>query len=412
VWYSLPVAIEATAAFGSEVATPGALVTAPPPKPADIKFLDGFRGLAALFVLIHHASYLLHRGYFVQIQSFGKVTSSSSHPGLYRALSLAFYPFQYGHFAVVFFFVLSGFVIHLRYARELHRSPASARFDWAYFVWRRFRRIYPPLVLAIVLTSALYALGIYLSPTIYRSQTLYSWVNSTTFAERRWTTLLGNLTFMMPFYSTYWSGDGPLWSLGYEWWFYMIYPVFWWISKKNQWAATALIVVFFMLSFFPGKWPSTLACQTLGLMLTWWLGALLADIYVGRIRLHFAWLVPLIIFMAAFKARALPDQGKSAIIGLGFVGLLAACFWWNARGGRLRLLVWLKPLGDMSYTLYVTHMPILIFVAAICIFRSPRATLPDWPFVLVLGIIVALLFAWIAHFLVEVPFTRQNKGKP
>jgi peptidoglycan/LPS O-acetylase OafA/YrhL len=345
----------------------------------------------------------------LQVQSFGKVTPPPSHRLLYRAFCVALDPFKYGHFAVVFFFVLSGFVIHLRYARELHRNPCGARFDWLAYTWRRFRRLYPPLLLAIALTWVLYRVGLHFSPTLYHGQTLYHWIAQTTGADTRWTTLVGNLTFLMDFYTKPWAGDGPLWSLGYEWWFYMAYPAFWWISKKNQWTATTFMIILFALSFFPAHWPLVLACKTLGMMLTWWMGALLADVYVGRIRVRFEWIIPLMVFMAALKARTLPEQAKSAIVGLGFCGLLALCFALRARGYPLKILASLKPLGSMSYTLYVTHMPILIFIAAVIIFRSPQATMPDTPFVFLFGITCALLFAWLAHFVVEVPFVGRRK---
>jgi peptidoglycan/LPS O-acetylase OafA/YrhL len=383
-----------------------------PPKPPDIRFLDGLRGLAAVFVLIHHASFLLIRGSLVQLQSFGHVTPARLHPTFYRWLNLTLDPFRYGHVAVVFFFVLSGFVIHLRYAREMRNNPLGARFGWPGFVWRRVRRLYPPLLLAIGLTSLLYAIGSHLSPTLYRGMSLYSWDNGAAVADTRWTTLLANLTFLMPFYAPWWSGNSPLWSLGYEWWFYMLYPAFWWITKQSLWASTGLMAGLFVLSLFPSAWPSSLACKVLGLMPTWWLGVLLAEVYIGRIRLSFAWLSPLMLLMAAFQIRSLPDQVKTLVLGLGFAGVLAFCFTLRGRGYRLRLLSQLKPLGDMSYTLYVTHIPILILLSSLLIFRSPRSTLPDAPWVLLTGVATAISFAWLAHWVVEAPFTRPRRREP
>ena len=43
-------------------------------------------------------------------------------------------------------------------------------------------------------------------------------------------------TWIEPF-----MGNTPLWSLSYEWWFYILFiPVYFYISKKNQFVVVAL----------------------------------------------------------------------------------------------------------------------------------------------------------------------------
>src|SRR5436305_1553516 len=102
--------------------------------------------------------------------------------------------------AVIFFFVLSGFVIHLRYAKRLKDAPAEqARFAWGDFVYRRARRLYPPLLGAILLTWIVDRLG-----TVFSFHTFYM-VSRIEFAcipeaisqNHRFVTLLGNLAFLM-----------------------------------------------------------------------------------------------------------------------------------------------------------------------------------------------------------------------
>jgi peptidoglycan/LPS O-acetylase OafA/YrhL len=72
------------------------------------------------------------------------------------------------------------------------------------------------------------------------------------------------------------------------------------------------------------------------------------------------------------------------------------------------LLGRLKPLGDMSYTLYISHMPILVFIGGWLMSRSPEGTLPESFGWMAVGAIVCLLVAWLAHFAVEVPFTTRK----
>src|SRR5260221_14339115 len=113
--------------------------------PESLLFLDGLRGFAALYVMIGHARWLLWEGFH---EGF------SLHPELYNGLEkLVAYStllVRYGHQMVMLFFVLSGFVIHLRYSKALHNG-SSEPFDLIPFLIRRLKRIYPPLVFALLL---------------------------------------------------------------------------------------------------------------------------------------------------------------------------------------------------------------------------------------------------------------------
>src|SRR5437764_11913890 len=96
------------------------------------RFLDGMRGLAAFYVLMRHVTW---------------VPAPDDAPRLWlKFLGLLGHAFYYGHMAVIFFFVLSGFVIHLRFAKRLKEAPRQATFGWGDFVYRRARRLYPPLI--------------------------------------------------------------------------------------------------------------------------------------------------------------------------------------------------------------------------------------------------------------------------
>src|SRR5688500_1963445 len=93
-----------------------------------IGFLDHVRGLAILGVMVFHgveASY----GHTVWIDG----------PAWVRPASL-------GSLGVAVFFAVSGFCIHTSHA-------ASGEAGWGRFFLRRFFRIYPPYLLALVLFS-------------------------------------------------------------------------------------------------------------------------------------------------------------------------------------------------------------------------------------------------------------------
>jgi peptidoglycan/LPS O-acetylase OafA/YrhL len=170
--------------------------------------------------------------------------------------------------------------------------------------------------------------------------------------------------------------------------------------------------VAFALSFFPKYWPLLLANKVLGSLPAWWMGALPADKYTRRIRIGFVWLIPLVALFAMFGMRTLSAEAKTAILGLACAGLISLCLVLQAQGYSLQALCRLKWLGDMSYTLYVIHMPILVFISGLFLLRRPGNTLPDSFGLMVAGIFVALVVAWLAHFVVERPISDHGGSRP
>jgi peptidoglycan/LPS O-acetylase OafA/YrhL len=365
------------------------------------RFLDGLRGLAALYVVIHHARYLLHEGY-----SEGYLRHPETYSLLEKSMVYALAAFRWGHEAVLFFFVLSGFVIHLRYAREAIERP-ERRFGLGGYLLRRARRLYPPLLAALLITFALDYLGMRLALPIYFGQTPYTLINETIHPHLDLATLAGNLAFVMDTYVPAYGSNGPLWSLKYEWWFYMLYPAFWWIGRRSLLLATALMLILWAASQFPAYWPNLLLRQVFTLMIVWWIGALLAELHVRQKHreMRLVALLALVLpYAVLFKERhRLPPE----LFGVAFSGVIAAGFAWQATVGRLTLLDRLKWLGDMSYSLYVCHMPILVFGGGWLMSRSPVAELPRTFLWLALGVGVCLLVAFVVHLFAERPFTRS-----
>jgi peptidoglycan/LPS O-acetylase OafA/YrhL len=379
-----------------------------------LAFLDGLRGLAALWVMLHHARWLLWEGW----ESFRQHTSDYSLAG--KALVFLLAPLRYGHEAVIFFFLLSGFVIHLGYAKRLVAAPEQARFGWLAYLGRRARRLYPPLVLALVLTFLLDWIGLAQGWSIYRGETPYPLINSSIRPDLRAEVAAGNLAFLMRGWFPCYGSNGPLWSLHFEWWFYMIYPLVWLLARRSLGLATAFVAAAFAAGWFvTGGWLLPIA-QIFIALLTWWFGALLAEIHVGRWRVRWSWLAPLVLLLpalpillpriAVFAPAWTKGWAADTLYGLGFAGLFACCFMLRERGWRLRPLAGLRPLGEMSYTLYVTHMPILVFISGWLLHSRTNLSLPAHFGWFAAGALACLLVAWAAHFLVERPFVRRKSA--
>jgi peptidoglycan/LPS O-acetylase OafA/YrhL len=367
----------------------------------NLMFLDGLRGLAAFYVMVGHARWLLWEGY-----ADGFCHHPASYSLMDRSLMYFFSLFKYGHEAVLFFFVLSGFVIHLRYARRIAGQGMAAKFDWLAFVGRRARRLYPPLLAAMAVAMVLDTIGKSHGLSIYHQATPYPEINANVVSHLDGVTALGNLAFVMNTYVPVFGCNGPLWSLKFEWWFYMIYPLFWWLSRRSIVMATGLMAALFAASYFPSGWPLQLLRDVFGAMLAWWLGALLADIFAGRIKWRWHWVA---LATALSGLLALGFGGPAHDLGMAFLfaAVLAIGFAVKDKKFSLRWLDNLKPLGDMSYTLYVTHFPILVLAGGWLMARSPKGLLPQhfgWVFA---GIAMAMLLAFALHFVVERPFLRR-----
>jgi peptidoglycan/LPS O-acetylase OafA/YrhL len=368
-------------------------------------FLDGLRGLAAFYVMVLHARWLLWEGY-----SEGFQKHSGSYSALAKMQMYCFSLFRYGHEAVLFFFVLSGFVIHLRYARRMAEQGMAAKFDWAAFVWRRARRLYPPLLAAMGLALILDNIGKANGYAIYSQSTPYPLINANVTSHLDGVTLLGNLAFVMNTYVPVFGCNGPLWSLKFEWWFYMIYPLFWLLSRRSIALATALMAGLFAASYFPSGWPLRLLHDVFTAMLAWWLGALLADIFAGRLQWRWPWVAVgagITGVLVLHFTGPLHDLG----VGLIFSAVLAGGFTLKEWKIRLLWLEKLKPLGDMSYTLYVTHFPILVLAGGWLMSRSPKGLLPQhfgWVWA---GMATTMLVAYGLHFIVERPFLSRARRR-
>jgi peptidoglycan/LPS O-acetylase OafA/YrhL len=200
--------------------------------------LEALRGFAALYVVLFH---VLPQ----QILLFGV------NIGLL---------FRFGPEAVIVFFVLSGFVIKYTFERSADKS-------FKYYFIRRFIRLYIPLFFIYVLG---YLLKCY---------------NAGELANPEWGNLLGNLFMLQDVISqkpnvisAAYMGNGVLWSLSYEWWFYMLYYVLATripAEKLNKWVNIIVITAAATYLIYP-----FIVNRLIMYFAIWWIGVRFAEIYL------------------------------------------------------------------------------------------------------------------------------------
>jgi peptidoglycan/LPS O-acetylase OafA/YrhL len=290
-----------------------------------IKKLDAVRGVAAIYVAAGH----------IFPDSMGLLS--------------------FGQEAVIVFFLLSGFVIEYSSADSLHRGFGP------YFT-KRFLRIYSVLL-------SLFLLLCLLMPDAMQ-------------APGFWPRLLGNVLMLQDFaYAkpgvivSAAFGDTPLWSLHYEWWFYMLYfPISRYIARAplRQWLV-GLVAVSAALTYL--WWPMALNRLLMNVPI-WWLGVELARGYQEDCRLNLRRLAPLLGLTAlttavlAYGCLSYLEHGRALRPGLhpllevrhlasSLAILLIASAWQRVNWwGFDALLGWGRLFAPISYSLYISHVPL------------------------------------------------------
>lgn len=378
----------------------------------NIPALDVLRAGAAIYVAAYHSVDLLtasgrdfhHSGGAIEMIKHGNML------GL----------LGFGRYAVLVFFVLSGFVVHLRQART--PNVVNSTGSWlAQFGWRRTLRIYPPMIAAIALTAVIAFVGFRLFPDLYGHRLLHptgaglpSRIGSLKEAVLAAVPIKGGGSF---------GADGVLWSVGYEVLFYIAYvPLLLLFHRKLKVPAWGLLLgttlIAVALELVHGKVPHSLSTLVLVAMYlpVWVLGLWLADLYAKGIAVPYRGVLVIwsvgIMFLAALRSDDAQNFRIDAVWAVGFAGIIAALALHSdtaAHSSPSKTVRTAAKSARWSYSLYLIHMPILIF--ALGLFGTGTAPLSNGLLVLsafLLAIVGALALYWT----VEKPFTKVAGHPP
>lgn len=348
--------------------------------------LDGLRGAAALIVVLHHAMYT--NPDFPGTPGGGTAPSGSPMWWIsYTPLKL----FTAGWESVIVFFVLSGLVVTLPVVRK-------RGFDWiAYFPRRAVRLMVP------VIASVLLAAGFVAAIPQVSTQPSGSWLSHSSTPAFSWEYIVKAWDLL--------GGDGqinnPLWSLRWELIFSLALPVFaiaaiavrrWWVAGL----AAAVLLTWLgvrtdagALSYLPAFFVGAVLAVRLDSV------RIFAERLNARRIRHLVWAAMTLGSGALMIAPWLFGPGVAdlpelvavlkGLMPLAAAGLVVAAIGWKP----LHALFESRPLqyaGTISFSLYLVHVPILIFSTYLF---AGQAWYVPLLFGIPLAVLVAIGFTWL-----------------
>lgn len=306
--------------------------------------IDGLRFIAISTVIFHHllAMFLSNSGRSPEVRTTAEWFTAAEQSWLVL-------PAYCGHFGVHLFFVISGFILALPFAkRAFNQLPAP---ELKSYYLRRLTRIEPPYALCLIVVFLIHweqtGEGLQLIPNLIASL-FYSHG-----------LVYGRESLI----------NGVTWSLEIEIQFYLLTPLLVYVFRlRNAVARRALIVAliagFSLLSqwvIYPSGSPR-LYLTLLNFAHYFLTGFLLADLYLaGGLRSAkklFSWDAVTLAAAAAIFA-VLSRFGHFYFLLPLLIGLLYAGFFLGRMSNALVRMRWIVIIGGMCYTIYLYHILII-----------------------------------------------------
>ena len=366
-----------------------------------LDYIDGLRGLAILMVLLFHLRQL-GNDWNLEI------------PVLHLSLSSVF---SYGHVGVNLFLLLSGFCLYWPFVKMGEAGVARPEPTLKVFALKRCRRILPPYYVALLFTLIYTFIWDKGSIPANNGHYVVNWLLMHVF-------MLHNLN---PDYIQ--TIPGPFWSIGLEFQLYILFPVL--VESYRRFSARSVLLTVLILcgayrlfvdygQYTPtGDLGYTLAFSVFGRCFEFALGMYLAKFVANWKAGEPAPITrgDLLLVLGVVSLTLIRSNGDSfppfADDFWGF--LFAALLLWASRhttiAHRALSTKWLVFLGSISYSVYLIHIPFILFFCMLAAqHHLSAARLIALEFFVVVPILIVASYAF--HLLFERPFmsTQTNSG--
>ncbi|MDO9002228.1 MAG: acyltransferase [Aquabacterium sp.] len=354
-------------------------------------WFDVVRGLSALLVCAGHLRAVL-------MVDFADI----EHPALWHQ---AFYALTgLGHQAVMVFFVLSGFFVG--------GAVLKPGFEARAYVVARLARLWVVLLPCLLITWALDTVTLQVAPSIMVGAHQAQWHSGPQAGlyDAGALTFLGNALFLQTVAVPIFGSNSPLWSLAHEFWYYVMFPL---LAVGAGWAAhgtgsmvraLALGAALLLLVGLPRELVQGFAVWLMGVV-AWWC----TQLAPGWVRFMAQRLMPLTTGLFLVGLAYSKSKAWQAALGVNadlLLGALFALWCLSLAGPGPALSGWsgrlAKRLSDLSYSLYLSHFPLLMLLAALFV-KAPDRLQPGGPALLTFAGALALLLGlgWLVWWLFE-----------
>ena len=282
-------------------------------------------------------------------------TANHSEPR-YMALPVRvfYYSTCFGHQAVMVFFVLSGYFVG---GSVMAAKPEGF---WRRYLIQRLSRLWIVLLPSLALTFVWNMLDFHYGGAAYLSGRANPLATQPVCLDGL--TFLGNVFYLETLCVPCYGDNGALWSLAYEFWYYILFPLlFWGLSSgwsDKLWHRVAMLLVGAGLI---AVLPSPLVVG----FVIWLFGAAVAALERRPLGAIFAgWMVGIpSVFVCGLLLHLSHYEVETAGVKLGIGFSLAAASPWIIRAVKLTPLAGkiAARFSDFSYTLYLGHLELHSF---------------------------------------------------
>jgi len=306
------------------------------------EFLDGIRGISALWVVLYHS--LLFNGYSTAHDI--KWSDDFILHFIQKSTSI-------GHLAVSIFIVLSGFCL----AIPVVNNNMEIKGGFKRYISRRAKRLIPPYYIALLLSG----LMILVFPLLQTAQnTAWDSKIPVTFGS-----VISHIGLVHNLDSSWiYKINGAHWSIATEWQIYWLFPlmlIFW--KRINMYVSFVIFAVLALLlkKLIPMAKPE--------FIILFFMGVICCYLSFKKTTIN-KFLIPLAttLFIGSLVVFALLDINSFLMIlitGITFSFLLYALVTYKKLTGKSINILENKPLeflGKISYSLYLIHGPFLALI--------------------------------------------------
>ena len=347
--------------------------------------IDVLRGLSCLAIVFYHVRVDLWIGWW-RIRSYPEQYSAFDH-----AVSWLSVPCPFLGYAIVLFFIISGFCIH-------YPNTEKQAIPWPRYLARRFVRIYPTYLAAILFTGAV------------------AWICSYYWGDQTWDLQrmlrVATLTQNYPPEAGQFLSNPSLWTIPVEMEFYLLYPIvfFAWRrfgATKVGIAALALAAI----SLFFAEHGHTWLTFTSALFWIFWLtGAWLAS----RLRkndwptsgpVHYIGGASLLVMALWARLENIPAPMQYFLWGAFYIVVFLIVVGRkgnsNTKNPLRKVSDILGWIGRISFSLYLIHFP--LFKLCGFIYQDTFGYKPSNFLVSLSFVPLAILVAWVFNRIIESP---------